>query len=207
MTESVDEEIRVDDIGEAFGEKRVSARTISKVDRALAVTGFLLALAAASFPWYVFFNEEKFKVEVAEGPRTRDLPETPPRQVLSVSPLAMTDNDNIAPPSNKQPDADPLQTASVPKVAPRDNSASLDQPFPVKSGFQLLHVSNGQALIEDRSGVYMVRVGSVLPDNSRLASLEQREGKWVLITSNGDVIGDEQVQIRHPSVSVSPTQD
>jgi hypothetical protein len=185
------DDIRVDDIGEAFGEKRVSRRSMSKVDRALAITGFLMALAAASFPWYVFFNEDKFKVEVAEGPRTRDLPETPPRQVLSVSPLAMTDNDNIAPPSSKLPDADPLQTASVPKVAPPDNSAGLNQPFPVRSSFQLLHVANGQALIEDLHGVYMVRVGSVLPDNSRLASLEQREGRWVLITSNGDVIGDE----------------
>ena len=35
----------------------------------------------------------------------------------------------------------------------------------------------------------MVSVGAVLPDNSRLASIEQRDGSWVLVTSNGDVIG------------------
>jgi len=35
--------------------------------------------------------------------------------------------------------------------------------------------------------MYMVRVGSILPDESRLASLEQREGKWVIVTSNGNI--------------------
>ncbi len=50
-----------------------------------------------------------------------------------------------------------------------------------------MHVANGRALIEDAGGMYIVRVGSVLPDNSRLATLEQRDGKWVIVTSNGDV--------------------
>jgi hypothetical protein len=48
-------------------------------------------------------------------------------------------------------------------------------------------VSNGRALIEDPSGMYVVRVGSILPDESRLATIEQRDGKWVIVTSNGDV--------------------
>jgi hypothetical protein len=51
-----------------------------------------------------------------------------------------------------------------------------------------LHVANGRALIEDKSGMYIVRIGSVLPDNSRLATLEKRDGQWVIITSNGEVI-------------------
>jgi len=42
-------------------------------------------------------------------------------------------------------------------------------------------------LIEDTSGMYVVRVGSILPDESRLATLEERDGKWVIITSKGDV--------------------
>ena len=47
-----------------------------------------------------------------------------------------------------------------------------EQPFPATSGFRLLHVANGRALIEDCSGMYIVRIGSILPDNSRLATLE-----------------------------------
>jgi len=51
-----------------------------------------------------------------------------------------------------------------------------------------MHVANGRALIEDARGMYIVRVGSILPDNSRLATLEQRDGAWVIVTSNGDII-------------------
>jgi hypothetical protein len=36
--------------------------------------------------------------------------------------------------------------------------------------------------------MYLVRVGSILPDNSRVATLEQRDGKWVIVTSAGDVV-------------------
>ena len=48
----------------------------------------------------------------------------------------------------------------------------------------------GRALIEDDTGMYVVRVGSVLPDNSRLASIEQRDGKWIIVTSTGEVYGN-----------------
>ncbi|MNT02685.1 hypothetical protein D3C72_1371910 [compost metagenome] len=50
-----------------------------------------------------------------------------------------------------------------------------------------MHVANGRALIEDTTGMYIVRIGSILPDNSRLATLEERDGRWVMITSSGDV--------------------
>ena len=56
-----------------------------------------------------------------------------------------------------------------------------------KAGFRLLHVANGRALIEDKAGMYLVRIGSILPDNSRVATLEQRDGKWVIVTSTGDI--------------------
>lgn len=35
--------------------------------------------------------------------------------------------------------------------------------------------------------MYVVRIGSILPDESRLATLEQRDGKWVIITSKGEI--------------------
>lgn len=50
-----------------------------------------------------------------------------------------------------------------------------------------MHVANGRALIEDASGMYIVRIGSVLPDNSRLATFEERDGRWVMITSKGEI--------------------
>jgi hypothetical protein len=91
---------------------------------------------------------------------------------------------------SKVPPVDPLTTATVSDLGKeRSTGAEMeeDQPFPGKSAFRLLHVANGRALIEDPSGMYVVRVGSILPDESRLATIEQRDGKWVIITSKGDM--------------------
>ncbi len=157
------------------------------LDRALTIAGLMLAGASAFFPWYVFFNEDKFGINVAQGDRTRDLPDWPARNVFSVSPLAMANKNQ----HEKKPEipVDPLTTATVSEHRQGGRQADApaeDQPFPGKSGFRLLHVANGRALIEDPSGMYVVRVGSILPDESRLATLEERDGKWVIITSKGD---------------------
>ncbi|MDF1608852.1 flagellar protein [Hoeflea sp. YIM 152468] len=160
-------------------------------DRLLAVAGFALATAAAFFPWYVFFNQESFGIAPMGYTETRDLPEIRGRSVVQVSPLAIPDEDD----GSAEPSAfDPIITATVSNLgdeldgAPPATPAIANQPFPGKPNYKLLHVANGRALIEDRSGMYIVRIGSVLPDNSRLATLEKRDGQWVIITSNGEVI-------------------
>lgn len=159
-------------------------------DRILVATGITLAAASAFFPWYVFLNEDKFGLNVAPMDHTRDLPPTAPRAVFSVSPLAMIDNTK-----DKIPPADPmdaLTTATVSSLGDKRNGGQPeDQPFPGKGNFKLLHVANGRALIEDGTGMYMVRVGSILPDNSKLATLEQRDGHWMIITSSGEVYKDQ----------------
>ena len=163
-------------------------------DRVLAGTGIAIAFAAAMFPWYVFFNEEKFGVRVADWGRTRDLPEGPGRDVFSVSPLAMVDKDESGESEAKPAAFDPLVTATISqlgKVREESRELSEAQPFPGRSAFKLLHVANGRALIEDDSGMYLVRVGSVLPDNTRVATLEQRDGKWVIVTSSGEVYANQ----------------
>lgn len=167
--------------------KPLEKRQALMLDRVLTVTGLALASAAAFFPWYVFFNEDKFSIKVEQGDRSRDLPDWPERNVFSVSPLAMVNKNEV----EKKPALafDPLTTATVSNVGTESNKGIMpdDQPFPAVSGFKLLHVANGRALIEDSSGMYVVRVGSILPDESRLATLEERDGKWVIVTSNGEV--------------------
>ena len=167
--------------------KPLRRRSTVLLDRGLTVAGLLLAGAAAFFPWYVFFNEDKFGIDVAQGDRTRALPDWPARNVFSVSPLAMVNKNEVE--KKLEPLFDPLTTATVSNIGKEQDkgAAAEDQPFPGASGFRLLHVSNGRALIEDPSGMYVVRVGSILPDESRLATIEQRDGKWVIVTSNGDV--------------------
>ena len=169
--------------------KRSERGRYSTGDKLLAGTGVLLAAMAAFFPWYVFLNPEKFSVPALWEGATRDLPETTAKEVMSVSPAAMVDNDDD--PSLEG--VDPVATATTPGLGKEQAlgvpvETGLDQPLPASSGFRLMHVANGRALIEDARGMYIVRVGSILPDNSRLATLEQREGAWVIVTSNGDVI-------------------
>lgn len=179
------------DADEPVAPPKLSARNrISTTDRVLGMTGVALACAAAFFPWYVFFNEEKFGIQVADWKHTRDLPEGPGRNVFSVSPLAMVDKDDEGGGESTGTAVDPLVTATVSKLGAEKlagDEMPEAQPFPGRSGFRLLHVANGRALIEDNSGMYMVRVGSILPDNSRVATLEQRDGKWVIVTSTGEV--------------------
>lgn len=169
-------------------------------DRMLAAAGIGLACASAFFPWYVFFNEDKFGIRVQTMDHTRDLPNTPARNVFSVSPLAMVNKNPSDTPKALPDPIDGLTTATVSslgKEPPNNDSPGAMQPLPGKNTFRLMHVANGRAMIEDSSGMYMVRIGSILPDNSRLATIEQRNGRWVIVTSNGDIV-DDQAQAAAP---------
>ena len=169
--------------------KRTEPGHSSFGDKMMVGAGVMLAAGAAFFPWYVFLNPEKFSVPTLWEGATRNLPETPGREVVSVSPAAMVDDDNEPAPEG----VDPVATATTSSLGTESKlgapiETGLDQPLPAGSGFRLMHVANGRALIEDARGMYIVRVGSILPDNSRLATLEQRDGAWVIVTSNGTVI-------------------
>lgn len=156
-------------------------------DAALKVTGLALAGMSAFFPWYVFLNPDKFGIHSEDGDRTRDMGNWPARNVMSASPMAMSNRNETE--NQLQLDPDKLTTATTSPDGQADLKGpdAENQPFPGKSSFRLLHVSNGRALIQDSGGMYVVRVGSVLPDDSRLASIEQRNGKWVIVTSTGEV--------------------
>ncbi|UPA24926.1 flagellar protein [Shinella oryzae] len=169
--------------------KRMEKASYSAGDKVLVATGVLLAAGAAFFPWYVFLNPGKFSVPTLWQGSTRNLPETAAKEVMSVSPAAMVDDDK----TRALDSLDPVATATTSALGKEKTlgvpvETGLNQPLPANSGFRLMHVANGRALIEDARGMYIVRVGSILPDNSRLATLEQRDGAWVIVTSNGDII-------------------
>ncbi len=158
------------------------------VDRVLAVTGVCLAFGSAVFPWYVFLNPDKFGFGRESMDQTRDLSLVEARNVFSVSPLALVSKDKNE--SKPPEDLDRINTATISNVGreiPNAKPAKIEQPFPGTDAFRLLHVANGRALIEDASGMFMVKVGSILPDNSKVAVLEKRDGQWVIITTTGAI--------------------
>ena len=55
-------------------------------------------------------------------------------------------------------------------------------------------------MIEDDSGLFIVQRGSMLPEFSRVASIEERDGRWVLVTGMGADAGIAEVS----STSLTP---
>jgi hypothetical protein len=162
-------------------------RHLLNVDTAIVGGGIALAVGAAFFPWYVFFHQESFGVRPMTYSTDRPLSDWPGTGMMSASPIVLEGE-----PAGEG-EFDMLMTATVPEPPVEEEPAAaaadpLDQPFPGSNAFRLLHVANGRALIEDSAGMYMVQIGSVLPDNSRLARLERRDGTWVIVTSEGAVI-------------------
>lgn len=147
--------------------------------------GAVLGLTCALFPWYIFFNQEKFGVRefVFEGRGSM----TAPSQVVFQPALAMKPISSGEVPK-MQLDFFPTATVPAEEEQMRAVPAS-EQPFPSDLiGFRLVHVANGRAMIQDGDGLWVVQRGSRLPDASTVASIEQRDGHWVLVTTLDRVV-------------------
>jgi hypothetical protein len=70
--------VNISDADEPVAPLKQDKKTKAVVaDRALKATGLMLAGLSAFFPWYVFFNPDKFGIHVTENARSRDLPNWP----------------------------------------------------------------------------------------------------------------------------------
>lgn len=166
-------------------------RGLLTTDRVIGWSGAMLALGAAFFPWYVFLNEDKFGLDYIRQIATRDLPEWAGRAIVNASPSGIGDSDGNRAESRSE---DQIITGTVPDSKPAEElpveSSEPVQPFPAAPHpFRLLHVVKGQAMVEDHTGIYVVRKGDSLPDLSKVARVEERDGKWVLVTDKGLVYG------------------
>ena len=159
-------------------------------DIIVAGIGISLGLVCAFFPWYVFFNQEKFGIRAVQfsgGSVSQTLPEnltyqpTLVGQGFSLEDVPLLELDRIA--TGAVPDASDPSVGEVPLS---------EQPFPGEDipvpEYRVVHVANGRAMIEDEEGLYVVQAGSLLPDNSRVSAIEQRQEGWVVITSDDKVV-------------------
>lgn len=156
-------------------------------DITVAALGVTIGLICALFPWYIFFNQDKFGIRALRfsgnpgenaGPIT--LYPQPDRigAPMDISEIPPTKLDLFA-----------TGTALGEKPGDGDLPGVEDQPFPADPpSFHLVHVANGRAMIGDDSGLWLVQAGSVLPDNSKVVSIEQRDGRWVLVTSTDRIL-------------------
>ncbi len=78
-------------------------------------------------------------------------------------------------PEDSKPPAPPTYT--LPSInAPKEQ---------IVKDFTLRGVSGNVAVVEGADGIYRVELGSTLPGGSRVLSIEWRQGKFVVVTTQG----------------------
>ena len=155
-------------------------------DILVAIMGVSLGLGCALFPWYIFFNQEKFGIRAMkfEGNKDQTAPismgnqgdrDSPPTPADMVPPTRL----DLFATGTVDADADPLSTETL-----------ANQPFPggEEAAFHMVFATPGRAMIADDTGMWVVQRGSLLPDNSTVVGIEQRGKQWVLLTSSNRVI-------------------
>jgi hypothetical protein len=166
------------------GKDKGARKTNRRSDFVIAGLGITLGLVCALFPWYIFFNPDQFGVQAlkfgGDGQGTR-------RAIASIS-HTLPVTDALAETSAPSDKLDLFATGTLPDKE-EERAAVPNQPFPAEDlSYRLVHVMNGRALIEDETGLWVVQSGAILPDSSRVASIEQRGGSWVLVTSKEKVV-------------------
>jgi hypothetical protein len=166
------------------GAARVAAPRTRRSDLVVAGLGIALGFGCALFPWYIFFNQDKFGIRAMKFAGNRD----------QVAPISMGDQglrDGPPTPADLLPATrlDLFATGTVESDAEPELPDVEAQPFPGPPvEFRMVFASAGRAMIADDSGMWVVQRGSILPDNSKVASIEQRDGHWILVTSARRVI-------------------
>jgi hypothetical protein len=161
---------------------RLGKKADRRGDFVIAALGITLGLTCALFPWYIFFNQEQFGVQAIKFGGTGTNSGRAGGGVVAERSAPLTAKD--VPNAN----IDLLATGTVQDDATRAQAPD-DQPFPADiAKFRMVHVANGRAMIEDDTGLWLVQRGSTLPDSSKVSAIEQRNGKWVMLTSANQVI-------------------
>jgi len=173
-----------------FTARPSAQRRDRRSDLTIAALGVTLGLICALFPWYIFFNPDQFGVRAMKfgggGPGAEPI-------VLGAQP------DRIGAPVAAEDipltELDLRTTGTATRDAEDENGAPGpgEQPFPSPvASFRLVQIANGRAMIEDDTGLFIVEPGSVLPDSTRVRSIEQRDGRPVLVTESGAVLEIEK---------------
>jgi hypothetical protein len=160
-----------------------SRKADRRSDLVIAGLGITLGLVCALFPWYIFFNPDKFGVQALKFGGDGQGGHRPVASISHKLGVSDAPSDDIA----SLDKVDLFATGTLPDKEERMSEPN--QPFPVvEMPYRLVHVVNGRGLIEDEAGLWVVQPGALLPDSTRVASIEQRAGKWVMVTSADKVV-------------------
>lgn len=95
----------------------------------------------------------------------------------------------------------PPAPAPVASVQPKDVTGSIPAPqpapapkpeiarLPTVDGWVLRDVADGGATIEGRPGIFEVYAGDPVPGLGRVDAIRKQDGRWVVVTSRGLIVG------------------
>ena len=83
----------------------------------------------------------------------------------------------------------PTVTGSIASRRAAGRSAHDPEASPIVQGWVLRRVYDGAALIEGRDGIIEVEPGIVAPGLGRIEGIKRQDGRWVVVTSRGLVVG------------------
>jgi hypothetical protein len=157
-------------------------------DLTIAGLGVTLGLICALFPWYIFFNPEEFGVRAMKFGGAGD---GDAMILLGAQPERFG-----APMETQDPltiDLDLFSTGTAAKEPESEGEVEMtgqtEQPYPPPViAFRVVQIANGRAMLEDDTGLFVVQPGSVLPDSTRVRTIEERNGKPVVVTDTGQLL-------------------
>jgi hypothetical protein len=123
---------------------------------------------------------EKLRTAAVAAPAAAPVAAAPaaPVAVAAAAPAAPKESTGSIQTANAGP-------AQVPLPAPKPEVARL----PTVEGWVLRAVGNGSALIEGGQGVFEVYAGDPIPGLGRIDAIRKQDGRWVVITSRGLIVG------------------
>lgn len=167
--------------------KRRWFRDMTPADYVLSAIGLALGTFAAVFPWHVYLNPEDYgppRMTFSRGgviPQAEIAAQEPGAPADAAGPRSGEAATSVA---RARPAVDPVTTGKVDRGAVRQ--IETDQPYPGNGrSFQVLAVDGARALVGDSDGVYLVRAGSRLPDDTVAQSFRQDGTGWYILTADG----------------------
>lgn len=168
--------------------EQIAKRRDRRSDLTIAALGVTLGLICALFPWYIFFNPDEFGVRAmrfggnGDGTEPIVLGAQSERLGAPVAiqepPLMELDLRTTGTAMQESDDSDGQDAPSL-----------VEQPFPAPIvSFRIVQIANGRAMLEDETGLFVVQPGSILPDSTRVKTIEQQDGRPVLVTDAGTIL-------------------
>jgi hypothetical protein len=160
----------------------------SVIDQAIVAGGFVAALASAGFAGVMMTADNSHP---SFGGIEHLMLFAQP--IHGQPPVAIAQGQNAGRPD----DIDYSTTGSIRRKEPRlmdGNQAAMGPPEltePIIKSYVLQQAEAGVAVVQGRGTAYRVQAGTLLPGAGRVLSVEQRDGKWVVVTTQGIIVASK----------------